>query len=76
MSNGVIDCILVTPKGYVFHSLAFSQLQDARQLINAAAQGANIVFSIVTKDNMQVNTTDILMMYACTPNKVEDSDGG
>ena len=75
MQSGTIDCIIVTPQGFVFHRIPFEQLRDSRDMVVHSPKGCNIIFTIDTAER-QLNAVDILMMYAVAPDRCDDNDGG
>jgi hypothetical protein len=72
--DGEVNCIVVTPKGFIFHRIPFEQLRDSREMVNASPKGSQIVFAIDTERG-QVNAIDILMMYSCSLNRYDDDNG-
>lgn len=71
--DGAVDCIIVTPNGFVFRDIPFEQLRDSRQMVNGSPKGARIIFTIDTAER-QLNAVDILMMYSVAPDRC-DQDG-
>ena len=72
--KGDVDCIVVTPRGFIFHRIPFEQLRASREMVASSPKGCQIVFALDTPTG-QVNAVDLLMMYAVGPDRCADDNG-